>query len=213
MSLRETNATGRRRRPRLTYANVMSTLALFFALAGGSAFAATKLITGKQIAAGTITAKNIKAKSLLAKDFANKQLPAGARGATGAPGATGAQGPAGAAGAAGAPGAPGAAVAYGYAASAGSGAGVGFGAATLGFTSVTEPSPGEFCVSPVFKNSAGTVIEPDVSLAGTNSALVTWVDPQQCGGAGNAYEIWYADPSSGSLESPPSGDGFSISVP
>jgi hypothetical protein len=77
-----------RRAPRLTYANIVSTLALFIAIAGGSAYAASHLhlITGKGIASGTITAKNIKPHSLLATDFAPGQLPAGTPGAPGAAG-------------------------------------------------------------------------------------------------------------------------------
>jgi hypothetical protein len=63
-----------RLRARVTYSNVVATLALFIALADGSAYAATKLITGSQIASGTITAKNIKQRSLQADDFARHQL-------------------------------------------------------------------------------------------------------------------------------------------
>ena len=44
-------------RPRLSYANVVATLALIIAIGGGSAYAASRLVTGKQIAKGTITAK------------------------------------------------------------------------------------------------------------------------------------------------------------
>ena len=80
------------RRPRLTYANVVATLALFLALSGGSALAASKLITGSQIAKGTITGANVKNGSLLSKDFKKGQLPKGATGATGAAGAAGAAG-------------------------------------------------------------------------------------------------------------------------
>ena len=58
--------TGRRR---LTYANVTSTIALMIAVSGGTTFAASHLITGKQIAKGTITAANVKSHSLLASNF------------------------------------------------------------------------------------------------------------------------------------------------
>jgi hypothetical protein len=80
----------------LTYANVVSTLCLFVVL-GGSAAAASKLITGKQIANASITGVDVKNESLLsadirdgallAKDFKPGQLPAGP------PGQTGPQGP------------------------------------------------------------------------------------------------------------------------
>jgi hypothetical protein len=78
------------RRPRrLTYERVASTLALFLVLAGGTAYAGSKLITGKQIAKGTITAKNVKSHSLLSLDFASGQLPRGAQGPKGDPGGQG----------------------------------------------------------------------------------------------------------------------------
>jgi hypothetical protein len=86
---------------RLTYANVMSTIAVFLALAGG-VYAAVTLpansVGAKQIKANAISSPKVKDHSLLARDFATGQLPTGARGATGAQGpagAIGAQGPAG----------------------------------------------------------------------------------------------------------------------
>lgn len=45
-------------RPRLTYANVVATLALFLALGGGAAFAASKITSG-DIAAGAIKTANL----------------------------------------------------------------------------------------------------------------------------------------------------------
>jgi hypothetical protein len=77
-------------RSRLTFANVVSMIALFVAL-GGSSYAAVT-ITGKQIKDSTITTNDIKNGSLLKIDFKAGQLP---RGATGATGATGLQGSAG----------------------------------------------------------------------------------------------------------------------
>jgi hypothetical protein len=87
-----------RSRPRVTYERVASTLALLLVLTGGTAFAASKLITGRQIAKGTITAKNIKSHSLLSLDFKSGQLPAGARGPRGAQGIQGVKGDTGATG-------------------------------------------------------------------------------------------------------------------
>jgi hypothetical protein len=88
-------------RVRLTFANVVSVLALFVAL-GGSATAAV-LITGKNVKDGTLTGKDIKNNSvgsidvkdgdLLAKDFKPGQLVAGAPGPAGPQGAQGPQGP------------------------------------------------------------------------------------------------------------------------
>src|SRR3984957_13457111 len=76
-------------RRRVTYANVASTLALAIAVSGGTAYAASHLITGKQIAKSTITSANIKSHSLLASNFKNGQIPAGAKGPMGPQGAAG----------------------------------------------------------------------------------------------------------------------------
>jgi hypothetical protein len=61
-------------RPRLTYANVVATLALFVAL-GGSSYAALK-ISGTQIKAHTITGKNIKRNSLGRRQIKESSLSA-----------------------------------------------------------------------------------------------------------------------------------------
>jgi len=79
-------------RAKLTYANVIATLALFLALGGGAAFAAAQLaknsVGAKQLKRDAVTAAKVKDGSLLAKDFKAGQLPAGERGPQGAPGAT-----------------------------------------------------------------------------------------------------------------------------
>jgi hypothetical protein len=93
-------------RPKLTYANVISTLCLFLLVAGGTAFAAAEVLPPgsvgtKQLKNGAVTGKKVKPGSLTASDFAPKQLPEGPRGAAGpagAKGATGAPGPQGAPG-------------------------------------------------------------------------------------------------------------------
>ena len=88
-------------RPRLTYANVMATVAVFLAL-GGSSYAAISLsknsVRSKHIAKGAVKRSDIgkgavnSAKvadsSLLAKDFKRGQLPAGPRGPKGDTGPT-----------------------------------------------------------------------------------------------------------------------------
>jgi hypothetical protein len=82
-------------RKRLTYANVMSTIAVFLVVAGGTAFAATQL--GKE-SVGTKQLKK-EAVSLAKINAAAKNSlkgatgPAGPDGAKGATGATGPQGP------------------------------------------------------------------------------------------------------------------------
>lgn len=88
-------------RHRLSYANVMASVAVFIAL-GGTSVAAVSLgrssVKGKHIASNAITSPKVKDRSLRARDFALGQLPAGAKGATGAAGAAGQAGPSGAAG-------------------------------------------------------------------------------------------------------------------
>jgi Collagen triple helix repeat (20 copies) len=102
----------RSRRPRitgrLTYANLLATLALFVAL-GGSSYAAVKLAPGsignKELRNGAVTSDKVKKGSLQARDFKAGQLP---RGATGPQGPAGPQGPQGATGGQGLAGAQGA---------------------------------------------------------------------------------------------------------
>src|SRR6476619_4745688 len=93
-------------RDRLTYANVVATLALFIAL-GGSSYAAITItgksvkdssLTGRDVKNSSLTSSDIKDRSLLSKDFKAGQLPAGARGAQGPQGIAGPQGPQGPAG-------------------------------------------------------------------------------------------------------------------
>lgn len=95
-------------RKRLTYANVVATLALFLAL-GGTSYAVTALpknsVGTQQIKKNAVTGVKVKDGSLVAADFAAGTLlrgetgatgPQGPAGATGSTGATGAVGPAGA---------------------------------------------------------------------------------------------------------------------
>ena len=77
-------------RPKLTYANVVATLALFIAIGGASAFAASHLgknsVGGKQLKKNAVTSPKVKDNSLEARDFKSGQLPAGAPGLQGARG-------------------------------------------------------------------------------------------------------------------------------
>lgn len=96
-------------RSKLSYGNVMSTVAVFIALSGTSYAAITitgkdirnNSLTGRDIRNSSLTGGDIRDRSLRAKDFAAGQLPAGRQGAPGpagpqgASGATGPQGPAG----------------------------------------------------------------------------------------------------------------------
>ena len=99
-------------RPRLSYANVMATLAVVIAL-GGSSYAAIS-VTGRDVKDGSLTGRDVKDSSLtgvdvrdgtlLATDFKAGQLPqgpvgpqgpAGTEGPAGPQGPVGPQGPAG----------------------------------------------------------------------------------------------------------------------
>jgi hypothetical protein len=88
-------------RSSLSFANVMSTAAVFIAL-GGTSYAAIT-VTGKNVRNGSLTGADIrnnsvasadvKDGSLLTKDFKAGQLPSGAAGAKGDPGPAGPVGP------------------------------------------------------------------------------------------------------------------------
>lgn len=86
-------------RKRLTYANVMSSLAVFLVVSGGAAIAAGQLgkntVGSKQLKKDSVTSVKVKDASLKSADFAAGQLPAGPAGPTGPAGPKGATGPAG----------------------------------------------------------------------------------------------------------------------
>ena len=88
-------------RRHLTYANVVSSLCLFFAL-GGTAYAVSQLpknsVGAEQIRAAAVRSSEVKDRSLRAKDFASGQLPTGAKGDRGDAGSAGPRGDTGAAG-------------------------------------------------------------------------------------------------------------------
>jgi hypothetical protein len=103
-----------RLRARLTYVNVMATIAVWIAF-GGTAYAAITItgknvkdssLTGRDIKNSSLTTDDVKNSSLVADDFKAGQLPA--PGASGPKGDTGAQGPKGDIGPQGASGAEGA---------------------------------------------------------------------------------------------------------
>jgi hypothetical protein len=81
---------------KLTFANVMSVIAVFIAFSG-AAIAATQLpsnsVGAKQIKANAVNSAKVKDYSLQANDFAKGSLPAGATGPVGPKGDQGPQGP------------------------------------------------------------------------------------------------------------------------
>ncbi len=95
-----------RKGPKLSYANVTATLALFVAL-GGASYAAVRLpknsvgtrqlkrnaVTRRKVRRNAIDGAKVKNHSLLARDFKMGQLPAGPRGQAGPQGAVGPAGP------------------------------------------------------------------------------------------------------------------------
>lgn len=99
-------------RPKLSSAHAIATLALFLALGGGAAWAATSLpknsVGQSQLKDGSVTGAKVRDGSLSAEDFAEGELPSGTSGASGATGTSGATGPRGLAGAQGEPGQDGA---------------------------------------------------------------------------------------------------------
>jgi hypothetical protein len=109
-----------RGRIRLTYANVVASVALFAAL-GGSSYAALT-ITGQQVRDGSLSGRDVRNASLttsdvhdqtlLARDFKRGQLPAGQAGPQGPMGDPGTNGNAGLQGPRGEPGPPGSARAF-----------------------------------------------------------------------------------------------------
>ena len=129
---------------RLTFANVVSLIALFVAL-GGTSYAAVTLkknsVKGKHIARNAITSPKVKNASLLAGDFAPGQLPRGERGDTGAQGPQGVQGPQGERGP---EGAPGAARAYAFIDSDGT---VLSPSKNISQANVRRPAAGNYCIN------------------------------------------------------------------
>lgn len=107
-------------RRRLSYANVMATLAIFVAL-GGTSYAVTQIgsaqiknnsVRGADLKNNDVDSADIENGSLLGQDFKAGQLPAGAAGATGPGGPAGTQGGQGPKGDAGPAGADGTARGY-----------------------------------------------------------------------------------------------------
>jgi hypothetical protein len=160
---------------RLTYANVVASVALFAAL-GGSSYAAVA-ITGQQIRDGSLSGRDVRNASLttsdvhdqtlLARDFKRGQLPAGQAGPQGPKGDPGLKGDAGPQGARGEPGTPGGARAFATFETLGE---------LMAGKNLSIPGGGDaiYCVVP----DAGSGIDPATSAAvasvgGTEPAFAT----------------------------------------
>jgi hypothetical protein len=129
---------------RLTYANVVATLALFVAL-GGTSYAALTVtgaqvrdgsLSGRDVRRGSLSSAQIKDGSLLKRDFKAGQLSPGPAGAQGSQGP---QGPQGLQGVAGAPGSDAANIVLAHVTTAGVGSGSSYGgiAAAAGLSTAT----------------------------------------------------------------------------
>jgi hypothetical protein len=145
-------------RRHLSYANVVATLALVFAM-GGSAIAAKHYLINSTRQINPKVLKKLKGKP-------------GATGRTGAAGAPGAQGSAGANGSAGAPGANGTARAYGVVRSDGTIVA----AKTKGLTA-TKLNPGSYCVTPTASSgidpaTVQAIAESDAVESATEASIV-----------------------------------------
>jgi len=173
---------------KLTYANVVATLALMIAISGGTALAASHLITGKQIARGTISATNIKKHTLTSSLFKKGTIRRGATGATGATGPAGPTGPAGTS----------AVSAYGTITTNGSGNPQFESGVTAGFSSVYAPSTGYLCIPAPAGLVGGDPLA--VSEAG-GVANQNWeqVANGQCGGSGFELANTYGTSLSGQI--------------
>jgi hypothetical protein len=178
-------------REKLTYANVVSSIALFMVVAGGSAYAASHLIKGSQIAKGTITAANIKKGSLLKTNFKTGQLPAGPIGPAGPAGAAGAAGPAGTA------------HAYGIVATNATTLNATF-TLNVGFPgAIRNPAAGVYCITA----PAGAAGEPlALNLQGAVIGFISQTSANQCNTG--EYQIETAD-TGGTLTNIP----FTVIVP
>lgn len=147
-------------RGKLTYANVISSLALFLVISGGAAYAASlgkNTVGTKQIKNGAVTAAKVKSGSLLASNFKSGQLPKGETGKEGSQGKEGSAGKEGPAGTA---------LAYAFVSATGTlepGLSKGFSA-----SEVSRPGTGTFCFSKI--PTAATSAVATASSFGENPA-------------------------------------------
>ncbi|HLM08217.1 MAG TPA: hypothetical protein VK307_00805 [Thermoleophilaceae bacterium] len=195
---------------RLTYSNVVASLALFAAL-GGSSYAAVAItgkqvrdnsLTGRDIHNASLTTKDVRDQSLLASDFRAGQLPAGPQGQKGDPG------PKGDPGARGEPGIAGTARAF----------------AQISTEGIVEPGTiskglhglggdGVYCIVPNEGSGIDPAMTPAVVTPGGSLpalAVVSQHRPECPGWQVTVYEFLSVN---GTLTPQVSGRGFDIAVP
>jgi hypothetical protein len=210
-----------KRRIRISYANVVASVALFAAL-GGSSYAAIAVtgsnvkngsLTGRDVRNGSLTSRDVRDQSLLARDFKADQLPAGAKGDPGPQGPKGdkgdtgpqgIQGPTGPAGPKGDPGTPGTARAFARVDAEGR-LEVGKGLTT---SPITE---GQTCVRPTADSGiVAAAAAPIVSPAGNQFSVPTVAVPGRTGCDGFLVITFKPGPSGSFV---PGAQSFDIAIP
>lgn len=181
-------------RLRFTYANVAATLALVFSMSGGALAASHYLITSKKQIAPKVL-KELKGNAG-AQGATGAAGPAGGVGPAGPAGGVGPAGPAGSNGTAGATGQAGGTVAYALVGIEASG--TPYFVENSGFTSVTEPQPGFFCIFPVYDGL------PILITPAATANVFALVGPEKCS---KGYEIEAHEPTVSK------GQGFIVAVP
>jgi hypothetical protein len=150
-------------RQKLTYANVMATIAVFLVVGGGTAFAASQMLPNNSVGTQQLKSAAVTPAKLSKSAKAGMKGPRGPKGATGATGATGAKG------AQGTPGVAGAAATTLFAEVSSAGALL----KNSGVVSVTAPSVGRYAV--VFNKSvAGCTYQ---ATSGNEGGVFLGVEP------------------------------------
>jgi hypothetical protein len=153
-------------RSKATYANVVATLALFLAL-GGASYAAFRLpkrsVGTRQLRNGAVTSAKVRNRSLRARDFKAGQLPSGERGPAGS------------------------ARAYAEVNAGGVSLAPSFKpGAVKGFTAVSNPSTGLYCLTPeagIDAHTSAAVVSPlwESGYAGSPEHAYRWEQtPNAC---------------------------------
>jgi hypothetical protein len=173
----------KRSRSKLTYANVMSSIAVFLVVAGGTAFAATEMLPTNSVGMKQIKKEAVTPAKL---SKASKATLTGPKGATGSNGAAGAQGPKGDRGEKGETGAAGSSLAYARVEETGkidTTQSKGIGAMT-----VTVVGTGEYCITGLPFEPKNVVASSQFFTRGVNTFVGKF---SKCpAGTQVSYETW-----------------------